>query len=90
MPISRIKALRAAAPAQPWEAGESLPHDGDLVAEFVGTDDAGLAVEITNDAAKLIALYDAVKAYQPRMLIARAPLKAQRLAIDAALRALEP
>ncbi len=89
MSIARIKSLHAAATARPWEAGANLPHDASLVAEYVGDADAGLAVEMANDAAKLIALYDAVKAYQTRMMQGRAPLAAQRRAIQSALLAVE-
>jgi hypothetical protein len=89
MSIARLKSLRTTATASPWEAGATLPVNADLIAEYARDGDAGLSVELTNDLAELIALYDAVKAYQVRMNQRRAPLAAQRRAIDAAVRALE-
>jgi hypothetical protein len=89
MSITALKLLRTAATAAPWESASGLPANADLIAEYVRDSDAGLSVELANDLAKLITLYDAVKAYQVRLNQGRAPLSAQRRAIDSALSGLE-
>ena len=92
--ISRIKAALAAVPATaaPLEllvTAPPLPAGAVQVGFFQDAKDGALAVESSNDTRALIALYDALKAYEVRLRAGRAPLVAQKTALLAALAGME-
>jgi hypothetical protein len=90
--IDRLRSQHALASTRPWEqaqAGTRLPAGAVQIGHFEQQADALLALDSCNHSAKLIELYAALKAYQPRMAQGRAPLAAQRTRLNAALAALE-
>lgn len=88
--IDRIRTGdQIATPGDIESTASAIPADYVEVARALLTVDGELVLNLWNSRKQLLALYDAVKAYQPRMNQARAPLAAQRKAINAALAALE-
>jgi len=92
--ITRIKAALAAVPATaaPLEllvTAPPLPTDAVQVGFFQDAKDGALAVEASNDTRALVALYDALKAYETRLRAGRAPLVVQKTVLLAALAGME-
>ena len=86
--MTLLELFRAATPG--WEV---LPGGKDAIPGAVGgfesERDARWTAAARDAAPAVLALYAAVKAYEARMAAGRAPLAAQRKALQSALRALE-
>ena len=59
------------------------------IAVIEKANDGHFIEEVSNNIEKFLALYDAVKAYQPRLAAGRLPLSAQKKALISALAALD-
>jgi hypothetical protein len=87
--ITTIKAGLLAVSVRPWQVSPTVLANREKIAVIEKPVDGSFIETVSNNVDKFLALYDAVKAYQPRMASGRAPLTSQRTAIVKALAALD-
>lgn len=90
--IDRVRTEVQAASPRPWSTGVQgtpVPADQEQIGFLNTSADGQFVQDLINNTEKFLALYNAVKDYQPRMNKAQIVLSAQRKALNAALAALE-